>query len=874
MNYHAIKEEELFKLFNTSEHGLTKEEADKRIEKYGKNIIEDNSGISKIKIMLQQFNSIIIYVLIAATILSYFIGNLVDAAIIAIVILVNVLIGFFQQYRAEKAILELKKMLIPHATVFRNGKLLRISSTELVPGDILSLGEGDKIPSDCRIIKTEDLEVNEAILTGESLTVLKDNKELDENVSLAERKNMLYAGTTIVKGNCKCLVVSTGMNTEFGKIAGILKTLTPEKTVMQKKLDKFAKQITIFSIILSAFVLVIGLWFGLDKFEMILTGVALAVSAIPEGLPAVITIGLAFAARNMSKKNVITRKLGAAESLGDVTVICTDKTGTITEEKMKVKEIFCDNQFINKKDEGLFIKNAQVNLSNNKEAFKLLRASVLCNNARFEVKQRIDGKIEEDYEILGDPTEAALVLSALELGINKKILTEEEKRVKEISFSSNRKMMSIIRDNGRIKTMYSKGAPSVILERCNSELFNNQIRKITKERRAQLKETYEKMEEKALRVLGFAYKNMNNDKLEETGLIFLGFIGMQDIPRPEVFQAIEACKNAGIKIKMITGDSMITAREIAKQVGIHGDIISGQELEKMSDEALINNIERISIFARTTPEQKLRIVEILRLKGEIVAITGDGVNDSLALKKADIGIAMGIRGSDVSREVSDMILVDDNFASIVKAVEEGRTVYDNIKRITKFLVAVNFSQLFLISFAILMNLPLPLLPIHILWMNLITDSIPSLALLNEKNEVMNRGPKKEKSILDGIFGFVIIAGLVCFLAEFALFLLGMSMKLDISHIRTMVLTSDVIFELLFVYACKSDLSIIKKNILSNKFLNYAVIISILLQIAIVYTPLATLFQLSPLTGTEWLILLPFSLSGLVIFEVWKLFKKN
>jgi len=520
------------------------------------------------------------------------------------------------------------------------------------------------------------------------------------------------------------------------------------------------------------------------------------------------------------------------------------------------------------------LRNSKINLNQDKDAFQLVKASVLCNNARFEVKEKINGKIEQDCEILGDPTESALVLSALELGLNKKILSEQEKRVKEIAFSSNRKMMSIIRTNGRVKTMYSKGAPQVILDNCSFELRNNEMIKLTNVRKGELLKISEKMEAKALRVLGLAYKIMNERDNTEKGLIFLGFIGMQDTPRSEVKNAIDLCKRAGIKIKMITGDSMITAREIGKQIGISGEIMSGQELEKISDEILISKIDNIGIFARTSPEQKLRIVEILRLKGENVAITGDGVNDSLALKRADIGIAMGIRGSDVSREVSDLVLVDDNFASIVHAVEEGRIVYDNVKRITKLFIAVNFSQLFLISFAILMQLPLPLLPIHILWMNLITDSIPALALLNERNEVMNQKPRKEKSIMDGIFGFVIIAGFVCFLAHFILFLIGINMGLELSQVRTMVLTSDVIFELLFVYVCKSDKSIREANILSNKFLNYAIVLSIILQIAIIYTPLSVMFKLSPLTINEWMLLLPFAVSGLVLFEGWKLFRRK
>jgi Ca2+-transporting ATPase len=875
-NYHAITKEDVMKEFSSNINGISEAEANLRLEQYGKNIIDDSSEINLLKIFLQQFNSILVYVLIASCIISVAIAHYIDAGIIFAIVFIDGIIGFIQQYKAEKAINELKKIFVHYSRVLRNGKMRKIKSDELVPGDILVLSGGDKINADCRIASCDSLEVNEAVLTGESFPVEKEEIKLKEDTVLAERKNMLYSGTSIVKGNCKCLVVSTGMNTEFGKIASLIKKLEPEETLMQRKLNKFATHITILTLALSFLIVLFGLYFGMDKYEILLTAVALAISAIPEGLPAVITIGLAIGAGKMAKSNVIIRRLAAAESLGSVTIICSDKTGTITEEKMKVKKIFADNKILEKRDDFLFFKNNKVNLDDEKEMHDLIKTSVLCNNARFEVKEKLDGKITEKYDIIGDPTESALVLSALDLGMNKKILTEEEPRIKEFSFSAQRKIMSIIRGNERSKKIYSKGASNVILDLCSFELLNGEIKKLTSERKKELLKISEKIESEALRVLGFAFRNINkNEKNPETGLIFLGFIGMQDIPRKEVKSAIESCKKAGIKIKMITGDSVATAREIAKQVGIDGKIVSGAELEKMPDEALIRDIENISIFARTSPEQKLRIVEILKLNGENVAITGDGVNDTLALKKADIGIAMGIKGTDAAREVSDMILADDNFASIVKAIEEGRIIYDNTKKITKFLIAVNFSELLLIAVAILMQLPLPLLPIQILWMNLITDSIPALALIKEKGEdVMSYPPKKEDSVLNGMIKFIIIAGIIMFAAELAIFLFTLKDNFVVEEIRSIVLTFSILFQLFFVYTCRSNKSLLKIGIFSNKYLNYAVFASIAIHLFVVYSPLNVLFEIAPLKIIDWGIIIPSAMTGVVLFEAWKIMKRE
>jgi len=859
-DWHAIKKEVVFKKLRSSENGLSEKEAELRLAKDGKNVIKEQDGLSGLRIFLLQFKSWLVYILLAAIIISVVIQHYLDASVITAIVLLNATIGFVQQYKAEKSVKELKKLLVLKAKVLREGVLKVINAEDIVVGDIIVLRQGDKIPADCRIFQYENLEVDEAVLTGESLAIEKTDVVLKKDTMLAERKNMLYAGTHVEKGNCRVVVVSTGMNTEFGKIASQLAKIKEENTPMQNKLDRFAKKISFFVLGLVALLFGIGITSGYDKYQMLLTSIAVAISAIPEGLPAVITIGLAFASKKMSYRRVIIKKLSAAESLGSVSVICTDKTGTITEGKMKVVEIYCAETTFEKRENSLFLDGKKMDVQKEKDLHELIRTSILCNNARFEK----DSKGE--YEIIGDSTESSLLLNSLDLGFNKKLLTETEKRIKEFPFSSERKMMSIIRKN-REKTVYSKGAPEIIMRKCNFELFNGKKVRLTDSKREQLIKEAEKMQRNSLRVLAFAFKLYKEGEDAEKNLVFLGFIGMQDPPRLEVKNAVGLCKKAGIKVKMITGDSGITARAIANQVGIFGEMIDGRRMDFMTDEELLRRIEAINIFSRIEPKQKFRIVQMLKIKGESVAVTGDGVNDALALKKADIGVAMGIRGSDVSREVADMILTDDNFAAIVNAVEEGRTVYDNIKKVTKFLLAINFSELLLIAFTIFLSLPLPMLPLQLLWMNLVTDSIPAIAITKEKGEnVMNQKPRKEKNILDKILLFIILAGLVTFLAELAVFLLTLN-KYDINQVRTMVVTGDILFELFFVFICRNGRIFGKTGMFSNKFVFYGVIISIIAHLVALYTFANKFFEFTPLTTSQWILILPFSLSGLVLFGI-------
>ena len=867
-HFHTKSKEETLKLLNASEKGISSNEAKKRLERFGKNEIKRTHKLRPVKILFEQFKSFLIYILIVAIVISALIGHVTDAVVIAAIVILNAGIGFFQQYKAEKAIIGLRKLLIPVSIVVRNGKHTEIPSSEIVPGDILILKAGDKVNADCRILEERNLQTNEAVLTGESLSVIKSAKVLAEKTILPERVNMLYMGTEIVTGSGKGIVVATAMETEFGKIASKLQEIEVQKTPMQKRLDVFSKQLGFIILGLVLVIMLLGFLEHFDKLEMFLTAVALAVGSIPEGLPAVLAISFAISSLFMSKKNVIIRKLPAVESLGSVTVICADKTGTLTEEKMHVQQIFSNNNLYSKKEKSILLKNKKVSIKSNKELSQIIKTSILCNNARYEELE------SGDYSFIGDPTEEAFIRMALELDISKKKLTEEEPRIQEFEFDSERKMMSILRNTGRSKALYSKGASEKILDKCASELINGQIKKLTAKRKKQLLEESSKMEKQALRVLAFSYKNFaKKEKVEEKGMIFLGFIGIIDPPRPEVKNAISQCKKAGINVKMITGDSVLTAKAISQQIGLKGDVMTGEELEKVDESDLVKVIERVVIFARTTPQQKLKITKALQSNNETVAITGDGINDVLALKAADIGVAMGKRGTDVARDTADIILLDDNFASIISGVREGRKTYDNIKKFTKYMLSINFDSMLLIAVTLIMRLPLPLIPLQILWMNLVTDSFPALTMVFEKEEnVMDTKPRQEKSILDGIWRFIIVGGLLNFIACFAIYMIGIGNGTAIESVRAMVLTTGILFELFFIYTCRSSKPLTEIGIFSNKWLNYAIIFSLVMQFILLYTPLAGVFGVAPLTAMNWLLILPFAVSGLIIFEIGKYIK--
>ena len=606
-DWHALVGKEVIKKFDSSEKGLSDKRAEELLKEYGKNELRKVRRFDAVKVFFNQFKSFLILILIFAAVISFFMHSRLDSIVIFAIIILNSFLGFFQEYKAEKAIEDLKKMMVASAKVLRDGQITEIDSREVVPGDILVLSEGDKIMADARVLRSDGLKTNEASLTGESVPAEKIIGKLSAKLPLADRINMVYQGTTVVVGSGLALVVGTGINTQLGKISELVQEVKAEKNPFKDKLDRFAQKIGIFILILSGLIVGLLVFEGVDVFQSFLVAVSLAVSAIPEGLPAVISLGLAFATRRMIKKNVLVRKLPASETLGRVTVICTDKTGTLTEEKMSVSSVYA---------------NGQMNPSKNNEL--LFKIGVLCNKARY-------GEKEGKRVLIGDPTESALIVSAENNFLKRDELVKKEKKVKEFAFTSERKMMSVVREDKDLMS-YVKGAPENIVRNSNYEFVNGREVRVSLKRRDELIKVYEGMASKGLRVLGFAYRKLKvvNQKEAESNLVFVGFQGMIDPPRPEVKNAIKLCKNAGIRVLMITGDSRLTAEAVAKEIGLKGDSVSSEELQKMSDDELFERIDKVSVFSRISPEDKLRIIDILKKKKEIVAMTGDGVNDALA----------------------------------------------------------------------------------------------------------------------------------------------------------------------------------------------------------------------------------------------------
>lgn len=850
MDWHALSAKEVIEKLGSSEQGLNEKQVEERLIKYGKNKLVKTNRFNALKIFLNQFKSFFIIILILAAILSMIMESFIDSIVIFSILLINAGLGFFQEYKAEKAIEELKKLILPEAKVLRQGKIISINSEELVPGDILILKEGDNIMADARVFSAEGMKVIESALTGESFPETKTSEKLDAKVPLADRINMVYQGTQVVMGDCKAIVISTGMNTELGKISGLVQEIKPEENPFKKKLDSFARKLGVAVLFLSVVIVFLLVFLGNEFIASLLVAISLAISAIPVGMPAVISLCLAFATRRLLKNNVLVRKLSASETLGRVSIICTDKTGTLTEGKMSVSEIYANNE---------------MNPSKNKEM--LLKIGILCNKAVYEK----DGK---GGYFIGDPTEVALIVSAKNNFLDKKTLSEKEPKIKEFAFNSERKMMSIIRKSENKLISYVKGAPEKIIERSSFELVNGKIIKLDNKKKQFLIKVYENMAEQGLRVLGFAYKELpifNKEvscDVAENHLIFVGFQGMIDLPRKEVKNSIEICKQAGIRVIMLTGDSKLTAEAVAKEIGLHGRSIEAKQLEKMSDRELYKQINEIVVFSRISPEDKLRIINILKQRNEVVAMTGDGVNDAPALKRADIGVAMGIRGTDVARESSEIVILDDDFSSIVKGVKEGRRIYDNIKKFVKLFLSVNFAEVFLVLLVMMIWRDprlLPLLPLQILWMNLVTDSFPALALSVEpiEEDVMKRKPSKG-GILKGIIGFILVAGVVSLIIDFLFFYWNIS---DINKARTMVTTVAIVFNLFVVFNCKSSKSIFKSP--KNKWLIYAVILSMGLHLIVLYTPLNSLFSFVFLNINDWLKIIGVCLAGFFIMEAYK-----
>lgn len=823
--------------------GITTKEAEKRQKNYGLNEISHKKKSSPIVIFLSQFNDFIVWVLIAATVISGLMGDIADAITILIIVVVNAIMGFVQEYRTEKSLEALKELAAPTCKVIRDGILKVINSIEVTLGDLVILEAGDRIPADGIFIESSGIMADESLLTGESVGVSKESKK---------GKNQGFMGTTILKGRGALLVESIGMSTEMGKIANLLDNIEEEKSPLRERLDSLGKILVALCLVICAVVTVLGIIRGNEITEMFLLGVSLAVAAIPEGLAAIVTVALALGVSRMLKKNALVRKLPAVETLGSTSVICSDKTGTLTQNKMTVKEVYINGRIYDLDKEEL------------KNHLTLMKAFVYCNDFNYDFNSK-----NIDKALLGDPTETALVKAFFnEVNILKDFMSKAS-RTFDIPFDSNRKMMSVIVKEGNKEVCYMKGAPERVIERCTQILENGVIKPLTHQKKRQVASYIESMSNRALRCIGSAYKETGLTRGEdlEKDLIFLGVAGSIDPPRVEVRDAVLKCKLAGIQPVMITGDHKNTALAIAKSINIcntDDQAITGEEIEKISDDELIKKVKNVRVFARVSPHHKLRIVKAFKKQNNIVAMTGDGVNDAPAIKEADIGIAMGISGTDVTKEAASMVLMDDNFATIVSAVEEGRIIYDNIRKFIRYLLSCNLGEVLTMFLASIFYLPNPLTPIQILFVNLATDGLPAIALgvdPPDKDIMMQQPRQKGESIFArGLWSKIVIRGCLIGICTLLSFMTGRLYGMDLATCRTISLITLVMSQLLHVFECRSERhSIFEIKVFSNPYLVGAVLVSISMVLAILYIPfLANVFNTIPLRLGQWAIVLFYS----------------
>jgi Ca2+-transporting ATPase len=881
--YYDEAADAVLKALDTSESGLSSEEASSRLEKYGKNELKEEEKISVLKLFLSQFKSFLIIILLVAALVSALLGETIDAFVIFFTVILASVLGFVQEYRAEESIKLLKSLTSPEALVIRDGKEVKVPSAQLVPGDILILQAGDRIPADGRLLEALSLNVDESSLTGESVPAEKSITVLPLDTPEPDRKNIVYTGTAVTYGRGKAVITATGMSSAFGKLAGLLGEIERERTPLQEKLDQFGRWLGIATLIVVAFVAVLGVLQGFHPFEMFLWGVALAVAAIPEALPAVVTVGLALGVRRMVKRHALIRKLPSVETLGSTNIICTDKTGTLTQNKMTVEKVYINRETLHVTGVGYqpvgdFFRGDKP-VSEDIHLYKLLVAGTLCNDA---------GLAQEDgtWGITGDPTEAALVVAAAKTGVWKNTLEQKHRRVGEVPFSSERKLMTTLNIFEDGLYAYSKGAPEVILATCAKIFLNGKEEELTPEMKQTILSNVNEMANQTLRVMGFAYRKVPEDILPEEAekeMVFAGLMGMRDPPREEAKAAIATCASAGIRIVMITGDHKATAFAIARELGIfrEGDLVlTGIELESMDTGKFEEIVEKVSVYARVYPEHKLKVVEALKKKGYIVAMTGDGVNDAPALKAADMGIAMGITGTDVSKEASSMILTDDNFASIVSAVEEGRNILKNIKNFIGYGLTCHIGVVLIVLVGVLNWQILPVIAVQILWINLITDGLPPMALSLENPDkgLMRQKPRKAKEGLVSKRMIIASLGLGSLIAVQSLGVLYMALQegVPLAKIQTLIFTLVVISCMFNAFNWRSErYSIFSLGIFTNRSLIYAILSTVILQLAAIYIPiLQTAFRTVPLSVADWQMIIPLASTTLIVMEIAKFVEKR
>lgn len=868
MKFHEMNEREVEQALNTDiKAGLTEDDVKKRHKQYGFNELKEGEKQSALLLFFSQFKDFMVLVLLAATLISGLLGEYIDAIAIIAIVVINGFLGFFQERKAEKSLSALKELSAPQVIALRDREWKKIPSKEVAVGDLLKFSTGDRVGADVRIVESNSLEIEESALTGESLPVQKRTGSLKTpNLAIGDMENMAFMGTMVTRGNGLGVVVGTGMNTAMGQIADLLQNAETMTTPLQRRLEQLGKILITAAIFLTVLVVAAGVMQGQELYTMFLAGVSLAVAAIPEGLPAIVTVALSLGVQRMIRKKAIVRKLPAVETLGCASVICSDKTGTMTQNKMTVTHLWSGGKEwrvdgVGYEPQGQFYRNeSQIEPKSDKALQQMLMFGMLCNHAEIQQKNN-------EFVIDGDPTEGALLVAAMKAGYNRSSLLNQFQIINEFPFDSARKMMSVVvKDHNGRQFIVTKGAPDVLVGKSESVLWEGRRQILSRELSGEIQAAIEDLASQALRTIAIGYKEIPSknvildEKEAEKGLTFIGLQGMIDPPRPEVKEAVRECREAGIKTIMITGDHVITAQAIAKQLGILTEgskVLQGKDLAEMSVEDLEDVVEDVAVFARVSPEHKLKIVKALQNRGHIVAMTGDGVNDAPAIKAADIGISMGITGTDVAKEASALVLLDDNFATIKAAIKEGRNIYENIRKFIRYLLASNVGEILVMLFAMLLALPLPLVPIQILWVNLVTDGLPAMALgLDQPEEnVMKRKPRspKEGVFSRGLGWKVVSRGFLIGLVTLLAFIFAYRANPDhLAYAQTVAFATLVMAQLIHVFDCRSEKSVFSRNPFGNKYLVWAVISSlVLVLIVIYYPPLQPIFHTVPIELRDW-----------------------